>query len=263
VVVTGAGRGLGRAYARACAEAGADVVVNDIDAAAARSVSEEILSSGRTAAASDHDVSSWEGAAALVGMARSELGRIDGLVANAAVIHYAKPWEEYEAALRRIVEVNVLGVLFCGQHAMRAMVEQGDGGSIVAITSGARLGLRGMSAYGATKGAVASMVHSWAIEGAEHGIRVNAVSPLAKTDMASVFPPEERMELGPPEGVAPLVVALLSPQSAPLTGAISRFGGAELFRTVPERAVPVEGLQLGDMVESAESIAALLVESHR
>lgn len=258
VIVTGAGRGLGRAYARACAAAGANVIVNDLDPDNAAGVAAEIVADGGTAVAVAGSVASWDVAARLVETAVERFGRLDGLVTNAAVIHHTPPWDEDEEHLRRIVETNVLGVQFCGTHVLRALVDQGTGGSIVTITSGARHGMSGLSAYGATKGAVASLTAGWALEGAAHGIRVNAVSPLAQTDMASVFPPGERMVLGPPERVAPLVVALLSDASRPVTGALLRFGGDELTVARPETTDTVPEVWIGTASETAASIAAAL-----
>jgi Dehydrogenases with different specificities (related to short-chain alcohol dehydrogenases) len=235
VVVTGAGKGLGRAYALACAAHGADVVVNDVDEQGAYDCAREIVAAGGRAVHIAGSVASWDVAAEMVEIALRRFGRLDGLVANAGIIHNALPWDEDEASLRRIVEVNVLGVLFCATHAMRAMVRQGTGGSIVTVVSGARFGIEGMSTYGATKGAVAAMTAAWAHEGAAVGIRVNAISPLAATDMAAYDHRADPPPLGSPEDVAPAVVALLSDATAGLTGRIIRFDGVTLSRYEPER----------------------------
>jgi NAD(P)-dependent dehydrogenase (short-subunit alcohol dehydrogenase family) len=166
----------------------------------------------------------------------SEFGKLDGLIANAGIMHMAAPWEESEDCLRAIVEVNVLGVQFSVTHAMRAMVEAARGGSIVTIVSGAQFGIRGMSAYGATKGAVNAMTANWALEGANRGIRVNAVSPLGRTRMAlehssarvALKHLEDLPTLPDPSIVAPVVVALLSDATAGITGQTIRFDGERL-----------------------------------
>ena len=106
------------------------------------------------------------------------------------------------------------------------MIESGRGGAIVNVVSGARAGIRGMSAYGATKGAVASMTRNWAIEGARHGIRVNAISPLGLTRMALADTRPDRPDLPDPATVAPAVVALLAAED--VTGQIIRFDGSRL-----------------------------------
>ncbi|BCB83745.1 SDR family NAD(P)-dependent oxidoreductase [Phytohabitans suffuscus] len=231
VVITGAGQGLGRAYALACAKAGAWVVVNDVNAGAADDTVRAINAEGGTATTVGGSVADWADAEHAVDICRSAYGRVDGFVANAAIMHMAAPWEETEQRLRAIVEVNVIGVMFGVRHAMRAMVEAGHGGSIVTVVSGAQHGIRGMSAYGATKGAVNAMTLNWAIEGAEHGIRVNAVSPWAMTTMTAEH--LDRSHADPasfpaPEAIAPVVVALLSDATAGVNGRLLRFDGTLL-----------------------------------
>jgi len=226
VVITGAGSGLGRSYALACAEAGAAVVVGDVDPDAAAQTVDTIIASGGRAVAVIGSVASWEVARRLVGNCLDEFGRIDGMVTNAGIKHEAPPWEETEELLREIVDVNVLGVQFTARWATRAMIESGRGGAIVNVVSGARAGIRGMSAYGATKGAVASMTRNWAIEGARHGIRVNAISPLGLTRMALADTRPDRPDLPDPATVAPAVVALLAAED--VTGQIIRFDGSRL-----------------------------------
>ena len=254
VVITGAGRGLGRAYAHACAAYGANVVVNDIDEAAARAVVEELTAMGRHAVAEPGAVGSWSTAARLMDTAERQFGRIDGLVANAGITHQAMPWDEDESRLRHIAETNILGVQFCATHAMRAMIRQGTGGSIVTVVSGSRFGITGMSAYGATKGAVAAMTAGWALDCAPMGIRVNALSPLALTGMAAIDARPDRPALGAPEDVAPAVVALLSEATRGVTGRSIRFDGMTLS------AYTAEGLSTiaGPGTHTAESIARTL-----
>jgi NAD(P)-dependent dehydrogenase (short-subunit alcohol dehydrogenase family) len=239
VAVTGAGSGLGRAYALELARHGAGVLVNDIDAVAAGRTAGEIAASGGRAVEHAGSVAVWSHAADLVERCIAELGAIDLLVNNAGVMHVAPPWQEREAELREVVEVNLLGTMFCGAHAMRSMHARG-GGAIINVTSGAHLGLAGASAYGATKGAVVSLTYAWALEGRDHGIRANAVSPLAETAIlgawgADVAPRRiAAARLGSPALVAPLVVALASPACAGVTGQVIRFDG----RTLSALAAP-------------------------
>lgn len=228
VVVTGAGQGLGRAYALACAADGASVVVNDVNAEAAADTVRMIELNGGTAIAVAGSVSSWTDAERIIQQCVSAFGGIDGLVANAAIMYMVEPWSETEARLRAIAEVNVLGVQFCVTHAMRAMIDSGRGGSVVTIVSGAQHGLKGMSAYGASKGAVNAMTLNWAIEGAEHGIRVNGVSPIGRTSMTTDHSPLDPSSFPDPATVAPLVVSLLSDETADITGRIIRFDGQVL-----------------------------------
>lgn len=230
VIVTGSGQGLGRTYAIAAALAGAAVVVNDVDVDAARGTADEIRSNGGTAITVTGSVADWSTAERLTNECIEAFGRVDGLVANAAIMRNSAPWEETEADLRAVAEVNVLGVQFSARHAMRAMVESGRGGSVVTVVSGARDGIPGMSAYGASKGAVAAMTANWSLEGRAHRIRVNAVSPLGRTRMSDADHRADRPPMPDPERVAPLVVALLADVTSTLTGAVLRFDGTTLGR---------------------------------
>jgi NAD(P)-dependent dehydrogenase (short-subunit alcohol dehydrogenase family) len=226
VVVTGAGRGLGAAYARAAARAGACVLVNDVHAASASAVADEIARDGGRALAFPCSVTDPGGVRAMFDACVEAFGRVDGLVNNAALGRNVAPWDEPVDALRRTVEVNVLGALLCGREAIVRM-RAGDGGVIVNVTSGARLGMPRTATYGATKGAVASMTFGWSIDAAAAGVRVNAVSPVARTPMSEAAGIDVS-GMAEPDEIAPVVVFLLSERSAPLTGRIVRFDGRAL-----------------------------------
>ena len=182
VVVTGAGRGIGAAYARAAADEGARVVVNDIDAEVAEQVAADIRGRGGTAIVKVADVSQWSEAADLIGCCVSEFGTIDGLINNAGLFDMSMPGEITESQLTRLLAVNVAGVVACSMPAIRHMRGRGSG-SIVNVTSGAHMGIAHMAAYAATKGAVASLTYTWSMELAAACVRVNAISPLASTRM--------------------------------------------------------------------------------
>jgi NAD(P)-dependent dehydrogenase (short-subunit alcohol dehydrogenase family) len=227
VVVTGAGQGLGRAFAQHAAGVGAAVVVNDVDAEMADETAAIITAAGGVAAVSTHSVADAEQARALVDVCIAEFGRLDGLVNNAALNYSALPWDEDPDLVRELVEVNVLGVIYTGLAAIRAMR---PGGSIVNISSGAALGQRALGTYAASKGAVASLTYSWALDLEAAGIRVNAVCPLAYTRM--VLASERSMRNCPPdrtpERVAPLVTYLLGDRSLGVTGQVIRCNGPQL-----------------------------------
>lgn len=235
VVITGAGRGLGAAYARLAAAQGARVVVNDIDAVAAAQVVQAITALGGQACADTSDIASWDGAAALISACVARYGTIDGLVNNAALFHMAEPAETDEATVRALVSVNLLGTAFCGIHALRSMQPRRQG-VIVNITSGAQAGSSLQGIYGATKGGVASLTYGWAVDAAAHGIRVNAFAPMARTAMADQAraylvghgrPPWPELQSLPHDN-APVVVFLLSDHAAGIHGQVLRLDSGRL-----------------------------------
>jgi len=236
VVITGAGRGIGEAYARLAAAEGAKVVVNDVDLGEAERVAKAIRADGGEALAKVADVASWDDAERLVAFCVDRYGSLDGLVNNAALYHMALPDEETEARVRKLFEVNVLGTAFCGYAALRRMLKQRSG-SLVNITSGAHSGMRGMSAYGGSKGAVASMTYSWAIDTEGTGVRVNSVSPMALTRMYEEYSrfqnqhgqgaQQPGLSIAPGNN-APLVVYLLSDLAAGVHGQVVRVQGQEI-----------------------------------
>jgi NAD(P)-dependent dehydrogenase (short-subunit alcohol dehydrogenase family) len=237
VVVTGAGRGLGRAFADAAAAAGAEVVVNDVDREVAEAAVAAIRSAGGEAVADHSDISSWDGAAALIARCVGAFGGIDGLVNNAGVFYTRSPLEETESDLRRIVECNVLGTQFCGVHAMRAMAPNG-GGTIVNIGSEGMQGYATMGAYAATKGAVASLTYAWAHHIDETNVRVNAMLPNAQTRLSPVDANGSPLPRPDPAAVAPAVVYLLSDLSHALNGKILKFNGTTLASMLPAALAP-------------------------
>ncbi len=229
VVITGAGRGLGEAYAMHAALAGASVVVNDNDGDLAERVAEHIRGYGGRAVASNHTVADPSEAAKIVDLCVDEFGRVDGLVNNAGLNYETAPWEDDPETIKQVVEVNVLGVIYVGIAAMRAMRATG-GGSIINISSGASFGQRKLATYSATKGAVASLSYSWALDLEPEGIRVNAVCPVAHTRM--VWKSERSLRAIPadrtPGKVAPLVLFLLSDRAEGITGQVIRCNGRQL-----------------------------------
>ncbi|MGW6936298.1 SDR family NAD(P)-dependent oxidoreductase [Lentzea sp. NPDC054927] len=229
VVITGAGRGLGEAYAMHAALAGASVVVNDNDGDLAERVAEHIRGYGGRAVASNHTVADPSEAAKIVDLCVDEFGRVDGLVNNAGLNYETLPWEDEAETIKHVVEVNVLGVIYVGIAAMKAMRATG-GGSIINISSGASFGQRKLATYSATKGAVASLSYSWALDLESEGIRVNAVCPVAHTRM--VWKSERSLRAIPadrtPGKVAPLVLFLLSDRAEGITGQVIRCNGRQL-----------------------------------
>ncbi|WP_020666507.1 SDR family NAD(P)-dependent oxidoreductase [Amycolatopsis nigrescens] len=263
VVVTGAGRGLGRAYAMHAAAAGAAVVVNDIDAEPAEDVVSAILAAGGQAVASIGSVADPEQAGAAIERCRTRFGRIDGLVNNAGLRYQAPVWEDDPARMRALVEVNVLGSMYCGSAAARAMRAQGSG-SIVNMGSLAMVGQPTAASYSASKGAVASMTVAWAVELAEHGIRVNGLCPLAWTRMAQADTKARTTPVDTPERIAPIVTYLLSDLSAGVTGQLIRYAPGRLHivrqTSGKEPVLQHEGWDVPEIAEAFENQLAGALE---
>jgi NAD(P)-dependent dehydrogenase (short-subunit alcohol dehydrogenase family) len=250
VVVTGGGYGLGRAYALAAAAEGASVLVNDIDGDRAEAVAAEIADRGGKAAPKQASVVDFAAAAGIVDACVDAFGQIDGLVNNAGVITSGDPWTVGADDVRRLVDVNVVGVVNTGVAAIAAM--RGRGGVIVNVTSGGHLGMPGLALYGATKGAVASLTYGWALDLAGSGIRVIGFSPLGRSGMG------RSDALAPAEDVAPAVAYLLSAAAAPLHGQVVRFDGRALsLMRPPAYSEPVvargPGWTVADVADAVDS----------
>lgn len=230
-VVTGAGRGMGRAVALAFGREGARVVVAEVNAEHGIEVAEEIRAGGGTASAVNADVSRVEEVTRLFAEAVEAFGSVDILVNNAG-IGVAKPILDYtEADWDRQMGVNVKGVFFCSQAAARLMIPR-RAGKIVnfASTSAFVSSSRPEVAYDTSKGAVRQMTISMAAELAPHGINVNAVAPgTVATEMSrsSLSTEEGRAwqlaripigRVGKPEDIAPVVLFLCSPEASYITG---------------------------------------------
>lgn len=192
VVVTGAGRGLGRLYALELARRGARVVVNDrggsmsgagADASIADGVVEEIRTAGGVAVASHHSVDDPEEAAAIIRTATDAFGRLDAVVSNAG-IYEMLPYEELTVEQwRRMLQVHLDGAFYLSQPAFRVMKDQGYGRLVFIASNIGAFGQEHAAHYAAAKGGIIGLTNALANEGADHGVLVNAVLPVGRTRM--------------------------------------------------------------------------------
>jgi NAD(P)-dependent dehydrogenase (short-subunit alcohol dehydrogenase family) len=235
-VVTGAGRGIGRAHALLLADRGASVVVNDLggsiegdgsDTAPASAVAGEIVAAGGAARADSSDVATAAGARALVDGALQQFGRLDILVNNAGIVRWAGLPEADEDNLARHLAVHVGGSFNTARAAWPHMVEQGYG-RIVMTTSTGMLGLPNNLSYATAKAAVVGLTRSLTTAGAEHGIKVNLIAPAAMTRMAGPAADEGAPEMSPVL-VAPMV-AFLAHEDCPVSGEIYAAGMGRFAR---------------------------------
>ncbi len=239
-IVTGAGRGIGRAHARLLAARGASVVVNDLggsmqgegtDVRPAEAVVAEIAADGGTAAADTSDVATEAGAAALVDLALERFGRIDIVVNNAGIMRWGGLPDVDVADLERHLAVHVLGTFGTVRAAWPHLVAQGYG-RIVNTTSSGVFGLPANLAYATAKGGVLGLTRSLATAGAANGITANCIAPAAMTRMAGR--PESAGEPAAddpmaPDLVAPMV-AFLAHEDCPVTGEVYAAGAGRFAR---------------------------------
>jgi NAD(P)-dependent dehydrogenase (short-subunit alcohol dehydrogenase family) len=246
-IVTGSGRGLGRAYAIALAEAGAAVVVNDVDAENAKDVVGAIGAIGGRAVAEIGAVGSSATAQALVDRAVSEFGRLDIMVTNAGVLRDRVLWKMTDEDFDLVIETHLRGTFTCARAAAIQMRAQGNGGRIIVVGSPAgQFGNFGQTNYAAAKAGIIAFARTWSLELARSEVTVNAVVPTAWTQMTASIPIYEPLvdlvergedlpsdvrrehAIGMPEDCAPAVVFLASDQAADVTGQALGIGGDRL-----------------------------------
>jgi NAD(P)-dependent dehydrogenase (short-subunit alcohol dehydrogenase family) len=242
VLVTGAGRGIGRAIAQAFAERGARVAANDLTPVNLAPAVEAINAGGGRARAYEADVSKKIPVQTMIGQILEDWGRLDVLVNNAGVEPHSPLLEMDEWDWRRTLDVNLTGPFLCTQTAARVMREQG-GGVIVNIASiaGRAHGLRDRAAYVASKTGLLGLTREAARELAAHNIRVNAVCPgVIETEMTAAMRQQEALmarwleeipqgRLGTPQDVLGLVLFLCSPAAAYLTGQSINVDGGKVM----------------------------------
>jgi NAD(P)-dependent dehydrogenase (short-subunit alcohol dehydrogenase family) len=251
VIVTGAGRGIGRAHALELARQGARVVVNDIgaeldgtggSASPAQEVVGEIVAAGGQAVVNGDDVADWQGAQRLVGTALDAFGGLDAVVNNAGFVRDRMFVSGGEDEWDAVVRVHLKGHFCVGRWAAAHWRDRAKAGSpvdarIVNTSSGAGLlGSIGQAAYSAAKGAIATLTLVQAAELGRYGVTANAIAPSARTRMTeTVFAdmmarPDDpgAFDAMAPENISPLIAWLVSAQSAHVTGRMFEVEGGKV-----------------------------------
>jgi NAD(P)-dependent dehydrogenase (short-subunit alcohol dehydrogenase family) len=277
-IVTGAGRGLGRAHALAFAAAGAAVVVNDFGvsldgtdahAGPAQQVVDEIVAAGGRAIANTDDVADWAGAKRLVDTAIEEFGRLDVLVNNAGFLRDRMMANLDEEQWDAVIRVHLKGHFAPLRHAAahwRAEAKAGrqPDARVINTSSGAGLlGSIGQGNYSAAKAGIAGMTIVAAAEMGRYGVTVNAIAPAARTRMTEATfaetmaaPDDDSFDAMAPENVSPLVVWLGSAESAHVTGRVfeveaGKITVAEGWRHGPtvDKGARWDPVELGSVVD--------------
>jgi NAD(P)-dependent dehydrogenase (short-subunit alcohol dehydrogenase family) len=236
-IITGAGGGLGRSHALELARRGAQVLVNDLGGAldgsgssltAADRVVDEITAAGGIAVANHDSVATAEGGQGIVQAAIDAFGRVDVLVNNAGILRDKAFHKMDDSMIEAVINVHLKGALYVSQPAFCLMREQGYGRIVNTSSASGLFGNFGQANYGAAKAGLAGLTRVLAIEGASHGIQVNAIAPIAATRMTQDI-------LGPladkvsPASVSPLV-AYLAHEECAVNGHVYSVAGGRIAR---------------------------------
>ena len=226
-IVTGAAQGIGRGIALVLSEAGAKIVVGDIQDAS--STVEEIRSSGGQTVSMLMDTSVPKNAEALVDLARSEFGRLDILVNNAGIdAPRGTAWGLSDEEWQRTIDVNLSGVFYCSRAALKPMLEAGSGAIVNISSQAARVSgsPTGSPAYNASKAGLIGLTVATSSQVADRGVRVNAIMPALVESRDFGWSAEERaaqerqypLGLGTPHDIGQAVLYLVSPASRWVSG---------------------------------------------
>jgi NAD(P)-dependent dehydrogenase (short-subunit alcohol dehydrogenase family) len=263
-IVTGAGGGLGRAYALELARRGAKVVVNDLGAArdgtghsdAAARVVAEIEAAGGTAMANGASVTDFDQVEAMVGSAKERWGTVDILINNAGILRDKSFAKMDMADFRAVLDVHLVGSAHCTKAAWETMRAQGYGRILMTASSTGLYGNFGQANYGAAKLGLLGLAKTLSIEGARHGIRVNTIAPTAATRMTQdLFPPEMLVRFNP-ENVAPAALYLVS-EGSPTNAIVGAGAGvvqAAYVTLTPGYALPEGRRTVEEVAENWDRI---------
>jgi len=232
-IVTGAGGGLGRAYALELARRGAKVVVNDLGASrdgtgasdAAQQVVEEIRTAGGEALADGSSVTEYDQMQALVARARETWGGVHILINNAGILRDKSFTKMEPTDFDLVVKVHLTGSANATKAVWDLMREQNYGRILMTASSTGLFGNFGQANYGAAKLALAGLTKTLYLEGAKYNVRVNTLAPVAATRMTADIFPEEAFKLFGPENVVPAALYLVS-EDAPSNAIVGAGAGA-------------------------------------
>ena len=249
-IVTGAGNGLGRSHALALAQHGAKVAVNDVDAALAQRVAEEITAAGGAAVPVAGSVTDEAQIAAMVDRVMSLWGRADILVNNAGILR-DKSFAKMELDdFKLVVDVHLMGAVNCTKAVWETMRAQNYGRIVMTTSSSGLFGNFGQANYGAAKMALVGLMQTLSIEGAKNNIRVNCLAPTAATRMTEKIMPEAVLRQLEAGAVTPGLLALVA-DDAP-TRAILCAGAGSFERA---HVTLTQGIHVGQHDDAAEQIA--------
>jgi NAD(P)-dependent dehydrogenase (short-subunit alcohol dehydrogenase family) len=268
-LVTGGGRGLGRAHALALAHAGARVVVNDTgeeldgtrsSSAAAEEVAAEIADRGGSAVASVADISSYDGASAAVETAVDAFGGLDAVVSNAGILRDRSFGKMTAADFDAVVQTHLCGAAYIVRAAWDELRASGSGRVVFTTSATGLYGQFGQANYGAAKAGLIGLMNVLKVEGARAGICVNTIAPVARTRMTQALLPADAAEGLGPERVSPAVCYLASAECTD-TGLILAVGGGLLSRVQICESAPVTMVQDSSVHSVQELVRQLLKES--
>jgi NAD(P)-dependent dehydrogenase (short-subunit alcohol dehydrogenase family) len=234
IAVTGAGRGIGRAVALACAAEGAAVVVNDYGVSVdgneptsevADGVVAEISGAGGRAVANAQSVTDMAGGASIVEQAVDAFGRIDGVVCVAGILRERMLFNMSEDEWDPVIATHLKGT-FTVFRAAASVFRQQRSGTMIGFTSGAFAASVAQANYSAAKGGIVSLVRSAAAGMNKYGVTANCIAPVARSRMSGQVP--FGLEMGEPEDVAPMVCFLLSDQARDITGQVYTVNGGRV-----------------------------------
>lgn len=259
VIVTGGGKGLGRAYALDLAAQGASVVVNNRwsdrgQPSSAEAVAAEIRAEGGRAVANLEPAEDPDAGEAMVAQALAEFGRLDAVVSNAGVPETLRLHRQTREGFQKIFGINFFGAFHLIQAAWPALSASKAGRIVVSASSAGLHGGDGMAAYASSKAALIGLVRGLAVEGAPRGLKINAIAPYAVTAMTEQHLAPGMAERMDPAAVAPLVSWLVS-EACEVTGQTLVSGGGRLRAAFAVEGQPVnlEAGQIGPAVLAALS----------